>query len=107
MISDGNIYTMRTSPQILLQTIQIGLPFFALSAPYVKSGAVAAVYADWEDNGCMAADLAAKALRGEKETSLPLLFPRKISSAVNLVVADRLSVDVPPAARGEAEVVIK
>jgi putative ABC transport system substrate-binding protein len=107
MIPDASIYTPQTAGQIILQTIQMGLPFIALSAPFVKGGALAALYADWGDNGCQAADLAARVLQGEDAASLPLLPPRKLSSSVNLIVADRLKVTVSAAARSDAEELIQ
>lgn len=107
MVSDPSLYTSQTIAQILLQTIQLDLPFVALSAPFVKGGALAGLYADWKDNGCLAADLSAQALGGSNPSSLPLLPPRKLNSAINLVVAERLKVNVPASARAAAQEIVK
>lgn len=107
MVSDPTVYTQQTIPQILLQTIQLNLPFIALSAPFVKGGALAGLYADWKDNGCAAAELAAQVLQGQNPSSLPIVLPRKLNSAINLVVADRLKVTVPASARAAAEEIVR
>ncbi len=107
MTMDPGIYNPQTAGQIILQTLQMDLPLIAVSPAFVKGGALAALYADPMDNGCQAADLAAKALEGDNLAALPLLPPRKVNSAINLIVADRLRIAVPAGTRAAAEQVVQ
>jgi putative ABC transport system substrate-binding protein len=107
MTTDASIYNPQTAGQIILQTLQMNMPFIALSPAFVKGGALAGIYADPADNGCQAADLAVKVLDGEGTAGLPVLPPRKVNSAVNLIVADRLKVIIPSSTRAAADQVVQ
>jgi ABC-type uncharacterized transport system substrate-binding protein len=107
MVPDSTVYTSVSSSQILLQSLQLKLPFIALSSSFVKGGALAGLYADWKNNGCLGADLAARALKGEPPTGLPLLGPNKLNSSINMIVGDRLGVRVSPATQAAAEEVLR
>jgi putative tryptophan/tyrosine transport system substrate-binding protein len=107
MVSDPSLYTPQMAPQLILQTLKTGLPLIAISPAYVKAGALVGIYADYENNGCLASDVAARVLKGEKSSAVPLAWPTKVKSSVNQVVADRLGVKLSPSLLSEAEEVIK
>lgn len=107
MLSDPTIYSAQTAPQLILQTLQRGLPIIAASPAYVKAGAMTAIYSDAEESGCTAAGVVDRVLDGEKPSSIPFSWPTKYSSAVNLIVAGRLKVSVPAALINSAEQVVK
>jgi putative tryptophan/tyrosine transport system substrate-binding protein len=107
MLSDPTIYTPLTSSQIILQTIRLNLPFIAISAGYVKAGALAGAYADMTDNGCQAADLAVRVLNGEDPASFGIVRPRRSHFSVNLVVAEQLGIIIKPSTISAAEQTIK
>jgi putative tryptophan/tyrosine transport system substrate-binding protein len=107
MLSDPQLYSPQTAPQLILNTLQRGLPIVAPSPAYVKAGALAGIYASPDEMGCLAAGFAAKIFAGEKSSALPYGWATKAKSAVNLVVAERLKIQIPAAVTNNAEQVIK
>lgn len=107
MVSDAVLYSPQTATQIILQTLQNNLPFFAISPSFVKAGALAAVYPDYEDNGRLAAEAAARHFAGENVSGIPPLWPAKTRTAVNLIVAKRLGIPVPARVVSSAEEVVR
>lgn len=105
MLSDPVIYSPQTASQLILQTLQRGLPIIAASPAYVKAGALAGVYASPSDNGCVAADVVADAAAGKKSSSI--VWPSKYVTAINMIVAKRLNIEVPAALINSAEQVTK
>jgi putative tryptophan/tyrosine transport system substrate-binding protein len=106
MLSDPTLYSAQTASQLILQTLQRGLPIIAASPAYVKAGAMAGIYAHPEETGCSAAAAVDRVAAGEKVSS-SFMWPTKYSSAVNMIVAGRLKVTVPPALMNSAEQVVK
>lgn len=107
MLTDPVIYSPQTASQLILQTLQQGLPIIAPSPAYVKAGALAGIYSDAEQNGCEAAGVVDKVLGGAAPASVPFAWPTKYLTAVNLVVADRLKIQVPASVVNSAEQVVK
>ena len=108
MVSDPSLYSPRLLPQFLLKTLQNGLPVIGVAAPaYAKAGALVAVYWDVEESGRLAAQAGVRILGGEEAGSIPYLWPSKVKSTVNLVVAQRLGIKVSPAVLQQAEEVIR
>lgn len=105
MLSDPVIYSPQTAPQLILQTLQRGLPIIAASPAYVKAGALAGLYASPSDSGCVAAGVVEDVLGGKKSSSIA--WPSKYVSAVNLIVAKRLNIEVPASLINSAEQVTK
>ncbi|MBI4397069.1 MAG: hypothetical protein HY548_08245, partial [Elusimicrobia bacterium] len=107
MLSDPTIYTPQTASQIIMRTLELNFPIIAASPAYVKAGALAGIYADTEDNGCQASEVVGRVLAGEKADAISLHWPKKTKTAVNLVVAERLRVQVNSSTIESAEQVIK
>jgi putative tryptophan/tyrosine transport system substrate-binding protein len=107
MISDAVLYSPQTATQIILQTLQNDLPLIAVSPSFVKAGALAGIYPDYRDNGVLAAEAAARYFHGEPLKSIGVLWPNKLLSAVNLILANRLNIDVPKAAVDAASEVVR
>jgi putative tryptophan/tyrosine transport system substrate-binding protein len=105
MLSDPILYSPQTAPQLILQTLQRGMPIIAASPAYVKAGALAGIYSAPIESGCLAAGVADRIMAGEKASSFS--WPEKYLSVVNLIVAGRLKVQVPAALTNSAEQVIK
>jgi putative tryptophan/tyrosine transport system substrate-binding protein len=107
MIADAVLYSPQTATQIILQTLQNNLPIIAVSPSFVKAGALAAIYPDYQDNGARAGEAAARFFSGERMESIPVQWPAKTRTAVNLIVARRLGVNVPTEVIEAAEQVVK
>ncbi len=89
-----NARLFRRPRQFILQTFHHKLPIISISASYVKAGAMAGAYADYENNGYLAGDLAQRVLNGENYRNLPVLSPTKIKYSLNLVIAERLGFQI-------------
>lgn len=107
MVADATLYSPQTITQIILQTLQLGLPLIAVSPSFVKAGALAALYPDYEENGMLAAQAAGRFFRGESLKSMQILWPERCLSAVNLIVANRLNISVPEKAVQRASEVVR
>lgn len=105
MLSDPVIYSPQTAAQLILQTLQRGMPIIAASPAYVKAGALAGLYASPPDSGCVAADVVEQNMGGKKTSAV--VWPAKYVTAVNLIVAKRLNIQVPAALINSAEQVTK
>jgi ABC-type uncharacterized transport system substrate-binding protein len=107
MLTDPVIYSPQTAPQLILKTLQRGLPIFAVSPAFVKAGAMAGVYTDPEQNGCTAAVVAGRVAAGDKAASRSYQLSSEYRSSANPVVAKRLNMDLPAALAGGAEQTVK
>jgi putative ABC transport system substrate-binding protein len=107
MIGDPAIYNQTTAPHLILLSLQISLPIFAISPSFAQAGALAAVYPDIEDNGCQTGEMAVRVIKGESHTALPVLSPRKTASTVNMIVSQRMGVAIPKKAMEAAEKIIQ
>ena len=94
MLPDPTIYTAQIGPQFILQTLRLGLAVVSFSPAYTKAGALASLYVDYEDNGAMAGEIASRILSGESPDNIPIFYPSKVVLALNLVVAERLKIQV-------------
>jgi putative ABC transport system substrate-binding protein len=107
MLADPVLYSARTAAPLILQTIQTGLPVIAPSTAFVKAGALVGLQAEPEENGCDAAGVVGRVLKGERPSSIPLTRPTRYGVSLNLVVAERLKTSVPADLIQSAEEVIK
>lgn len=107
MVADAMLYSPQTITQIILQTLQLNLPLIAVSPSFVKAGALAALYPDYEENGALAAEAAVRHFKGEPLRSMPVLWPEKSLSAVNTIVAARLNISVPERTLNKASEVVR
>jgi ABC-type uncharacterized transport system substrate-binding protein len=107
MLTDPVIYSPQTAPQLILKTLQRGLPIFAVSPAFVKAGAMAGIYTDPEQNGCTAAAVAGRVAAGDKAASRSYQLSSEYRSSANPVVAKRLNINLPAALAGGAEQTVK
>lgn len=107
LLPDPTLFPTQAVGAFLAQTIKIEMPVVGVSPPYVKAGAVAAFFADYQNNGELAAGAAAKVLRGESVKNIPVLAPTKVSVGLNLVVARHLKCLITDEASRVASYVVK
>ncbi len=107
MIPNLEVYPVNFIPHLILKTLKIRLPVIAPTATCVRAGALAGVYSDFRNNGALAAVLVNQYMSGKEINRLPIKWPTKYRTAVNLVVAERLRVKVNQAARENADVLIE
>jgi ABC-type uncharacterized transport system substrate-binding protein len=83
-----------------------GMPLFTFSPPNVKRGALLGVGCDFAQNGRDAGLLAAEVIRGKDPSAIPFRATTKVERSVNLGVARRLGISVPPEWSKSAALVI-
>lgn len=95
MIPDHTIYTPRSTHDILFYTLREGIPVVGLSPSYVKAGALFSLSCDYEDIGRQSGEIATRILRGESPSSIPIVGPQKSVLSLNLIVAERIGIEIP------------
>ena len=73
-----------------------GIPIFAFQKSQARNGAMVVVARDYHDSGRHAAHLAARIIRGEHPSRIPLEDFGKTSLIVNLDAARALDISLPP-----------
>ena len=91
---DPALFPPQAFGAFLNQAIQKGVPVVGLSPSFVKAGAVAAFFADFRNNGELAAQAASKVLGGESVRNIPVQLPTKVGASFNLAVARHLNLAV-------------
>lgn len=96
---DGSLYTEATVRALLLNALRRRVPVFGFSPSFVRAGALLGVGIDPAAQGGQAAQLAQDALARRAAGSAPQAtrLPPSFQIAVNLVVADKLGVQLPDA----------
>jgi putative tryptophan/tyrosine transport system substrate-binding protein len=101
-ISDPNIYLPKATEFLLLEALQKKVPVVGLSSSYTKAGAITAFDCDYDDLGKQAAELILKIINADPVAVKETIAPRKIKFSLNLKVAERLEIAVPPEIINEA-----
>ncbi|MDH4152580.1 MAG: hypothetical protein OEV01_02210 [Nitrospira sp.] len=94
-IPDSVVMTPQTAEPILLSTLRSKIPFIGLSTSWVKAGALYALDRDYVDIGVQSGELAGKLLGGTNASSLPPVYPRKVTYVLNLRTAGVLNLELP------------
>lgn len=93
-IVDNTVYTSGTARNIIEYTHKNDLPFVGISEPWVKAGALWALYFDNKDIGRQAAELASRILSGNSAATLRIATPEKVHLALNLRTAELIGVEI-------------
>lgn len=91
LMPDPDLFPLSTLGAFLSQSIGEGMPVVGVSPSYVKAGAIAAFFADYEDNGQQAARAAARLIRGEDLQKIPVMAPTKVSVSLNMAIARHMN----------------
>lgn len=92
LLPDMVLFPPSTLAAFLTQSIGDGIPVVGVSPSFVKAGAIAAFFADYEDNGEQAARAAARLIRGgESLEKIPLLMPTKVAVSLNMAIARHMN----------------
>jgi putative ABC transport system substrate-binding protein len=92
---DSSIFTRATVHSLLLKALREKVPVFGFSLALVKSGSLLGVAVDVETQGKQAAALTRHLLRAGDETEIEELLKVKYEIAVNLIVAEQMSIKLP------------
>lgn len=102
-ISDNLVAS--TFPAIATAANRAKIPLLTYSA--TAPGALIVVGRDYYDNGVDAAHIAARVLRGARPADVPFSTSKKMVYIVDLTVAKRLGITIPPALINQATKVIQ
>ncbi len=102
MVPDTTIYFPQSIKYLLEESVKQKFPVVGLSRSYSKDGAVISFECDYLDLGQQAGEIALKIIDGAKPADLPLVAPRKVKFSLNLAVAEKLALTIPPAIQREA-----
>ena len=98
MIPDPTIYSLRSVEHLLREGLKERVPVIGLSSTYTKAGALASIDCDYRDLGKQAGDIAFRILTGVNTENIEPTFPRSVHVSLNLTVAERLEIKIPPRA---------
>jgi ABC-type uncharacterized transport system substrate-binding protein len=92
---DSGIYTEATVRSLLLTALRRRVPVFGFSSSFVRSGALVGIGIDPAAQGAQAAGIVTRLLAGGAADAA--IAPPDYEVEVNLVVAQKLGIELPPA----------
>lgn len=104
-IPDPAVYDGAVVKALLIHALRADKPVFAFSSQLVRAGTLAGVSIDPAEQGRQAAEIARQALASPG--TIPPAQPPRYHTAVNLIVAEKLNLDLPPALVSEADQVYR
>jgi putative ABC transport system substrate-binding protein len=88
---DAELFNAVTIKPFILASLEDRLPVIGFSAAFVRAGAAAGIYPDYQDIGRQTGEMALRVIRGEDRGGVE--GPRKVRAAVNQRVARLLGVE--------------
>jgi len=95
IIPDNVICKQANIQHLLLQALQSETPVVGISAEFVKSGALVAFTADYNDCGKQAGEIAAGFFNGKTLSQFNAELPRKTHIYLNKKIAQKLGITIP------------
>ncbi|OGU09216.1 MAG: hypothetical protein A2075_00075 [Geobacteraceae bacterium GWC2_58_44] len=102
MIPDTKIYFPKSIEHLLMDGLKHRVPVVGLASSYTRAGAIVSFEADYADLGRQAGEMALRIAGGEKPSRIEPARPKRVKMSINLVVAERLGIRVPPEILREA-----
>jgi putative ABC transport system substrate-binding protein len=102
MIPDAKIYFPKSIEHLLMDGLKHRVPIVGLASSYTRAGAIVSFEADYADLGRQAGEMALRIADGEKPSRIEPARPKRVKMSINLVVAERLGIGVPPEVLREA-----
>ncbi|MFH1406711.1 MAG: divalent cation tolerance protein CutA [Candidatus Omnitrophota bacterium] len=107
LLADPTVANRQALEYIFVRTLWVRKPVMGFSAYLVRTGALFAMNYDYYDIGAQSGELAVKILQGSSPGKLPVTTPRKTDLTINMKIANRLGVKVPPQLAEEAKEIIQ
>jgi len=105
-VTDPGVMVPASARLILVFALKNKIPVIGFSHEMVRAGALFGFGIDAEAIGAQAGDVAAAILReGKKPEEFHLLYPEKVSLALNASVAERIGLEFPKEVFAEAKIV--
>jgi putative ABC transport system substrate-binding protein len=96
MLPDPKIYFPKSVEYLLRKSLGSNFATVGLSSAYTRAGALVSFDCDYKDLGKQTAELALEILAGQALTKTKIIGPRKVTFSLNLLVAERLKIEIPP-----------
>ncbi|PIX16670.1 hypothetical protein CO110_07040 [Candidatus Desantisbacteria bacterium CG_4_9_14_3_um_filter_40_11] len=103
MVPDARIYFPKSIEYLLMEGLKRKFAVIGLSSFYTKAGAFVSFDCDYQDIGRQTAEMAMKILNGQSPTDIPSESPRKTTFSLNLLVAEKIGIKIPPVVIKEAK----
>ena len=98
MLPDDTVTTRDAFKFFALTALKHRLPLLAMSEVFVEAGALAALSSDYFDIGRQSCELAKEIASGRlRPAEVKVIPPAKVNLAINLKVADKIGLTLPPA----------
>ncbi len=98
MLDDSFIRSKETLEFVVLKSLENNQPFMSISKVFVKEGSLLALSPSFFGNGQQAAQMAEKVLvEGVRAKNIPISLHRKADLFINLKIARKIHLDIPPA----------
>ena len=98
MLDDAFIHSKETLEFVILNTLERNLPFMAISEVFVKEGALASLSPSFFSNGQQTTELAKRILTKKiSPKSIPVSFHKRPNLVLNLKIARKIKLVIPPA----------
>ena len=107
MIPDAVTASSKVFEMMLATSLKRGVPLFALSRKHVSQGALAALSADYYENGRQAGRMASRIARGKSPSSIADEYSFKSRLVINLNTAKTLGLDLNQQIISEAAEIYK
>lgn len=93
--------------QIIKEALANKIPVFAADSESVGKGAIAGISYSYKEIGILTGKIAARILKGEKISSIPVVSPDKFQTFVNLKAAEQFGVKIPDSMLKSAAEIVK
>ncbi|MDD5687872.1 MAG: ABC transporter substrate-binding protein [Elusimicrobia bacterium] len=93
--SDSDIFFLKSVENLLLEGLRNKIAIFGLSASFTKAGALLSLECDYNSIGKQSAEIALRIINGEKPSEISVEDPIKTRLSLNMLVAERLSIEIP------------
>jgi len=98
MLDDAFIHSKETLEFVVLNTLERNIPFMAISEVFVKEGALASLSPSFFSNGQQTAELAKRILTERiSPKNIPVSFHKRPDMVLNLKIARKINLVIPPA----------
>ncbi len=107
IMDPGDSMVSSMAEKIARRSLEVGVPYFALSKGEVEKGALAGYAVDYFDLGKQTSLIASQVLSGTEPKDIPFERPRKWFFSVNLRSAEAFGLAIDPIVLEEADLVVR
>jgi len=107
MFPDDKIYFSTTMKLLFFESLKRNVPVIGLNKYYTQMGAVCSVECDTEELGKQAGRMVERILAGESPNAIGIESPKRFSTSINLITAQKCGRKIPQEAVNDAQKVFQ